>query len=133
MKIGDKIRYYRKARDIKAQTICDNLGISQSTYSKIENDKYKIDIVTLKKIANELEIDIDKLISEDKISICHTNNENSTGGSGIIVTNNVSDKLNKALEDQIEVLKELNNNLKTENFRLNNLVVKLQNEIKKFQ
>ena len=43
MNIGENIRNHRKEKDIKAQTIYDKLGISQSTFSKMENDKYKID------------------------------------------------------------------------------------------
>lgn len=54
MTIGETIRKYRKEKDLKAQVIYDKLGISQSTYSKIENNKYKMDINTLKDIATAL-------------------------------------------------------------------------------
>jgi transcriptional regulator with XRE-family HTH domain len=118
MNIGENIRNHRKEKDIKAQTIYDKLGISQSTFSKMENDKYKIDIKTLKEIATELDVDISKLIGEDKISINHTNTDNGTGGSGIVVTNNHSEKLILVLENQIELLKDINIDLKKENLKL---------------
>jgi transcriptional regulator with XRE-family HTH domain len=114
MNIGDKLRAHRKEKDMKAQEIYDKLGISQSTYSKMENNKYKIDIKTLKEIATELGVDVVKLIGEDKISINHTNADNSSGGSGIVVTNTHSEELITSLKDQITLLKEQNLNLKEE-------------------
>lgn len=109
MNIGETIRKHRKEKDMKAEEIYHKIGISQSTYSKIENNKYKMDINTLKDIATVLEVDIAKLIGEDKISINHTNSDNASGGSGIIVTNNNhSEKLIDSLESQIELLKEQN-------------------------
>ncbi len=108
MNIGDTIREHRVKKDLKAHVIYDKLGVSQSTYSKMENNKYKMDIKTLKDIASALEIDIVKLIGEDKIAINHTNSDNGSGGSGIVVTNNHSDKLIESLENQILLLKEQN-------------------------
>ena len=108
MNIGETIRKHRKEKDMKAEEIYHKVGISQSTYSKIENNKYKMDINTLKDIATVLEVDIAKLIGEDKISINHTNSDNASGGSGIVVTNNHSEKLIDSLESQIELLKEQN-------------------------
>jgi transcriptional regulator with XRE-family HTH domain len=90
MNIGDNIRKHRIEKDKKQQEIYEAIGVNQSTYSKIENNKYKMDIETLKNIANVLEVDVTKLIGEDKIEINHTNNDNSHGGSGIIVNNNHS-------------------------------------------
>ncbi len=74
----------------------------------MENNKYKTDINILKDIASVLEIDIVKLIGEDKIAINHTNSDNGFGGSGIVVTNNYSEKLKESLENQIVLLKEQN-------------------------
>lgn len=108
MNIGENIRKNRIEKDMKQQEIYEAIGVNQSTYSKIENNKYKMDIETLKNIANVLEIDIIKLLGEDKIEINHTNNDNSQGGSGVIVTNTHSEKLIGSLENQIELLKEQN-------------------------
>lgn len=121
MNLGENIRKYRIEKDKKQQEIYEAIGINQSTYSKIENNKYKMDVETLKKIANALEVDITKLIGEDKIEINHTNNDNSQGDSGIIVNNNHSEDLIVSLKEQIDLLKEQNhlnkeiiNNLKQE-------------------
>lgn len=115
MNIGENIRKIRKEKDKKQQEIYDAIGVNQSTYSKIENNKYKMDIDTLKSIAKVLDVDIIKLIGEDKIEINHTNNDSSSGGSGVIVTNAYSDNLIKSLLEQIELQKEIIINLKKEN------------------
>jgi transcriptional regulator with XRE-family HTH domain len=125
MNIGDKIRKYRLEKDKKQQEICETIGINQSTYSKIENNKYKLDIETLKKIACVLEVDLIKLIDGDKTAINHTNNDNYQAGHGLVVNNNHSLDLIVSLKEQIDLLKERNhinkeiiNNLKEENILL---------------
>ncbi len=118
MNIGDNIRKHRIEKDKKQQEIYEAIGVNQSTYSKIENNKYKMDIETLKNIANVLEVDITKLIGEDKIEINHTNNDNSHGGSGIIVNNNHSEDLILSLKEQIILLTKINSNLEEENAAL---------------
>lgn len=115
MNLGENIRKIRKEKDKKQQEIYDAIGVNQSTYSKIENNKYKMDIDTLKNIAKVLEVDITKLIGEDKIEINHTNNDNSIGDSGIIVKDSHSEDLISSLKEQISLLKEVNSNLKLEN------------------
>lgn len=115
MNIGENIRKIRKEKDKKQQEIYDAIGVNQSTYSKIENNKYKMDIDTLKNIAKVLDVDLIKLIGEDKIEINHTNNDSSSGDSGIIVKNSHSDDLIIALKEQIVLLKEQNDSLRLEN------------------
>ena len=118
MNLGENIRRIRKEKDKKQQEIYDAIGVNQSTYSKIENNKYKMDIETLKNIANVLEVDITKLIGEDKIEINHTNNDSSSGGSGVIVTNNHSEDLISTLKEQIVLLNKINLKLENENHQL---------------
>ncbi|MGZ9674887.1 helix-turn-helix domain-containing protein [Flavobacterium sp. GNP001] len=106
MKIGENIRKYRLEKDKKQQEIYEAIGVSQSSYSKIENNKRKIDVATLKKIATVLEIDIAKLTGENKIAI--NNNDNSKIETNIAVHHNHSEELIESLREQIELLKELN-------------------------
>ena len=123
MNIGENIRKYRLEKDKKQQEIYEAIGVNQSSYSKIENNKYKIDVATLKKIATVLEIDIAKLIRENKIAI--NNNDNPKIATSIVVNNNHSEDLIVSLKEQIDLLKEQNhtnkeiiNNLKQENMLL---------------
>ena len=118
MNLGENIRKIRKEQDKKQQEIYDAIGVNQSTYSKIENNKYKMDVETLKSIANVLEVDITRLIGEDKIEINHTNNDSSSGGSGVIVTNNHSEHLIVSLKEQIVLLNKINSKLEEENTTL---------------
>jgi transcriptional regulator with XRE-family HTH domain len=126
MNIGENIRKHRIEKDKKQQEIYEAIGVNQSTYSKIENNKYKMDIETLKNIANVLEVDITKLIGEDKIEINHTNNDSSNGGSGIIVNNNHSEDLIIALKEQITLLGKINAKLEEENQSLKDQLKKVQ-------
>ena len=127
MNLGENIRKTRKEQDKKQQEIYNAIGVNQSTYSKIENNKYKMDIETLKNIANVLEVDITKLIGEDKIEINHTNNDSSSGGSGVIVTNNHSEHLIMSLKEQIILLNKINSKLEEENTALKVTITALNN------
>ena len=127
MNLGENIRKTRKEQDKKQQEIYNAIGVNQSTYSKIENNKYKMDVETLKNIANVLEVDITKLIGEDKIEINHTNNDSSSGGSGVIVTNNHSEHLIMSLKEQIILLNKINSKLEEENTALKVTITALNN------
>ena len=118
MNIGENIRRIRKEKDKKQQEIYDAIGVNQSTYSKIENNKYKMDVETLKNIATALEVDLNKLIGEDKIEINHTNNDGSVGGSGVIVTINHSEDLITTLKEQVVLQNKMINKLEEENTQL---------------
>ena len=126
MNIGENIRKHRIEKDKKQQEIYEAIGVNQFTYSKIENKKYKMDIETLKNIANVLEVDITRLIGEDKIEINHTNNDSLQGDSGIIVNNNHSEDLIIALKEQITLLGKINNKLEEENQSLKDQLKKAQ-------
>ncbi|MFC1823518.1 helix-turn-helix domain-containing protein [Thermodesulfobacteriota bacterium] len=56
------IRAWREYKQIKMNALAKKVGISSSYLSQIENGKRNPTIVTLKAIAEELEIDIDMLI-----------------------------------------------------------------------
>lgn len=102
MNIGENIRKCRREKDLKAEQVFERIGISQSTYSKIENNRCKIDINILKSIAVVLEVDVAILIESEKK----------------LVNYKESKKLIKSLESQIELLKEQNSILKQENILL---------------
>ena len=115
MNIGENIRKYRLQKDKKQLEIYEAIGINQPTYSKIENNKYKINIETLVDIATVLEVDITELMGLNKIEKNHIINSNCSSG------NNHSVDLIVSLKEQINLLKEQNqinkeiiNNLKEE-------------------
>ncbi|WP_374174614.1 helix-turn-helix domain-containing protein [Flavobacterium tructae] len=99
MNVGENIRRCRREKDLKAEVVFEKIGVSQSTFSKIENNRCKIDVEILKNIAAVLEVDVVILMGIE--------------GRNIKVED--SDKLIKSLENQIELLKEQNLILKKEN------------------
>ncbi|MBO9582932.1 MAG: helix-turn-helix transcriptional regulator [Flavobacterium sp.] len=98
MNIGENIRKCRREKDIKAEEIFEKIGISQSTYSKIENNRCKIDIKTLNNIAKALGVDVIVLLGIERKDINYSN----------------TDTLIISLENKIELLKEQNSLLKKE-------------------
>jgi len=98
MNIGENIRRCRREKDLKAEQVFEQIGVSQSTYSKIENNRCKIDIEILRKIAAVLGIDVVELLSIEKKTTQYKEFHN----------------LVKTLEDKIVLLKEQNLLLKEE-------------------
>jgi transcriptional regulator with XRE-family HTH domain len=107
---GTNIRKIRELKNIGQQYMAEKLGISQSSYSDIENNRTKITSDKLDKIAQILSVSIDdiKNFSESVIF-------NSCTQSGYINTNNINplDKIQDLYERllsekdaQIAVLKE---------------------------
>jgi len=51
LQIGNNIRIWRVLKGLKQITVAKQIGLSKSTLSKIENDKTKISLYHLQKIA----------------------------------------------------------------------------------
>ncbi len=70
--VGEKIRFFRKNRDMTIQELADAICKSKATVSKYENGQIAIDIVTLYDICKALGIHVDQLLYReptfDKIS-----------------------------------------------------------------
>lgn len=113
MSIGNNIRKYRIEREIKQIEMTDRLGISQSTYSKIESDRYKIDINLLKMIAAILEVDISKLL-DNQVSYNYVSS-NDTLSEKLIL--NLEERICD-LKKQVKLQKVENKYLKLEISRL---------------
>jgi transcriptional regulator with XRE-family HTH domain len=128
MSIGHTIRKNRQKKDIKAVEIYEKLGISQSTYSKIENNKCKIDINTLKEIALIINVDLKILLDESKITASEKlEKRENTNSSDLNI------RLINSLENEALLLKEQNYFLKNE---LQNKCIKidqLKNKIKELK
>ena len=59
--IGNNIRKWRNLKGIKQIDLAQQIDISKTTLSKIENDKQEVNILRLQKIANCLKIKITQL------------------------------------------------------------------------
>ncbi|MFB9080595.1 helix-turn-helix domain-containing protein [Flavobacterium procerum] len=125
MNIGELIRKIRLTKDIKSVVIYEKLGISQSTYSKIENNKYKIDIKILKEISTILSTDLTTLIGEEKeVKIDQMKKNDIENDTNIY-------KLIKSLETQSELLREQNSFLKNEINNKNREIKQLKQKLAK--
>ncbi|MGY0425983.1 MAG: helix-turn-helix domain-containing protein [Polaribacter sp.] len=96
--IGSKIRKVRKVKGFSQEYMAISLGITQNSYSKLENQKTKLSLELINKISEILEIDFIDLISFDENSIFDKNNN--------MLDNNFSKELKELYEDQIIHLKE---------------------------
>ncbi|KNF06978.1 putative transcription factor [Gottschalkia purinilytica] len=67
MEVGKRIRDLRRVLDMTTYELAQKTGFSQSTISKIETGKRKIDIDTLETIAKALKVSPSKLLEEESV------------------------------------------------------------------
>lgn len=65
VQIGAKIKYYRTIRTLEQITLADRLGITSQYLSKLERGAAKPSMDLLFLIAQELNVDITKLLKEE--------------------------------------------------------------------
>lgn len=117
--IENNIRRFRELKGYSQEYMAQELGISQSSYAKIENGSTKITIDRLQQIAEILDIEVSSLISSSKQPIFNQKNEKGAYGNGYVENLHVEnkemtekllaekDKLILKLEKDIEFLKKL--------------------------
>ncbi|MBX3101666.1 MAG: helix-turn-helix transcriptional regulator [Bacteroidetes bacterium] len=99
--IGNKIRMVRELRGYSQEYMADRMGISQTSYSRLESEATDLTLSRLDQVANVLEINpMDLLAMEEKFIF--QNNTNC----GIAAYNHGSFTMNdiKSLEDKIKQL-----------------------------
>jgi transcriptional regulator with XRE-family HTH domain len=62
---GSKIRMIRELRGLSQENIAQRLGITQTTYSRIENNQTKLDTAVLSKLAKELGVTTADILSNE--------------------------------------------------------------------
>jgi len=103
MLIGQKIKKLRELKNLTQEYMADQLGLTQSGYSKIETGEVDIPYSRLEEISKVLTIKPEDLISFNEnmvFNIMH----NQTGNG--LVINHTSDNEKKLYEDQIKFFKE---------------------------
>lgn len=98
MEIGKKLRTLRAEKGLTQEKIADLLKIPQATYSNLENNKGKLDLKLIEKVANVLEVDVIDLLREDGLTFY--NQKNKGGNNGLII-NQLSEKLIEQYEQRI--------------------------------
>ena len=83
MKVHEKIRFMREAKDWSQEEMAVKLNMSVSGYSKIERGESRAYIPKLEQIAEVLEVDLTELIAFGERHILI--NENSNNHSGNVI------------------------------------------------
>lgn len=104
MEIGKKLRTLRAEKGYTQEKIADLLNIPQASYSNLENNKGKLDLKLLEKIATIYEIDVLDLLKDEGIIF---NQKNKTGINNGLVINHLNEKLIEQYEQRIAELKEI--------------------------
>lgn len=77
--IAEKVKKYRKERDMRQEALAQALGVASQSVSKWECGEGYPDITLLPAIANFFEVTVDELIGNDEISAKEDINENYFG------------------------------------------------------
>lgn len=65
MKFGQNIKQIRKQRNLTQKQLADQIEISRSYLSDIENGRKNLSIKTVKKLANSLGLSVTDLFNDD--------------------------------------------------------------------
>ena len=102
--LGKRWRTLRVEKGFTQEYLSDLLKIPQASYSKLENNKGKIDVKVLKKIADLYEIDLVELFKTEHVIYNNQTDSNSNN----LIFNQLSQKLIEQYENRISELKEMN-------------------------
>jgi transcriptional regulator with XRE-family HTH domain len=103
--VGNKIKKIRELRNFSQNYIADQLGITQATYSKIENDEIDINISRLNQISKTLGVRVEDIFAFDEKFIFQNFSDTSTA-NGILIQNGISTEEKKLYESQLQQLRE---------------------------
>ena len=113
MHIGQKIKKLRELKNLTQSHLADELGVTQSAYSKIEQGETEVSYSRLEKIAFVLGMKPEELIAFNESMVFNISN-NSNGGNVFshIQQQAISDGERKLYDEQINLLKTEINYLK---------------------
>ena len=104
--IGARIRQFRLEKEYSQEYMANRLGITQSGYSRSENNAGEMSVSKLNEIARILEIDLSDLITSNKNNYFQNNSlDNHSVGGNIIINHYPTEGLQKIEEMLIELVK----------------------------
>lgn len=84
--IGTRIRRIREERGLKQEFIADEMGITQSSYGRLEKDDNRLTATKLIKISEIQNVSVSVLFGEKATNIIHENSgDNAQAQIGTIV------------------------------------------------
>ncbi len=108
--IGQKIKKIRELRNFTQQHMAQELGVTQSAYSKMEMGESDITYKKLEHISSILGIPVDEIVTFNDQMVFNVMHNQT--GNGLVVNKGISDQERALYEDQIQFLKEQNEYLK---------------------
>jgi transcriptional regulator with XRE-family HTH domain len=111
MHIGQKIKKLRELKNLTQSHLADELGLTQSAYSKMEQGETEVSYSRLEKIASVLGMKPEELIAFNESMVFNVMH-NQTGQGFVISNNAISDGERKLYDEQINLLKTEINYLK---------------------
>jgi transcriptional regulator with XRE-family HTH domain len=114
MSIGGKVRKHRMIKGLSQNALAINADVSQSIISSLESDKSIPNSIMLNRIAKELEVDINELLSDE--NIVQNNSDKAIGNihSQVTINNHFPENIIETIlknQEQIAQLIELQNRL----------------------
>jgi transcriptional regulator with XRE-family HTH domain len=86
-KIIHNIKTIRESKNITAEHLAGQLGVSQSTYSRKENGDIEFSLPELVKVSEALEVPLVKIIDLDLAKVINQNNHDTASGNQNIIEN----------------------------------------------
>lgn len=104
--IGTRIRKIREERGIKQEYIAEEMGITQSSYGRLEKDDNRLTATKLMKISEILNISVSVLFGEKATNVIHENKgDNAQAQIGTFVQ---QDKEHiESLKEEIKFLRKI--------------------------
>ena len=109
--LGDKIKALRKLKRMKQKEFSELINVSQQTVSKYEHNLFVPPLVTLKRIAEVLEINISDLVQTKEFQEENQKIENITDmkdlvqylvDSNLVDKDNITKEIEKALMESVK-------------------------------
>lgn len=118
MDVGSNIKKLRELKNFNQNAMAEMLGISQKTYSNIENSGNNVTVEVIEKIAAILQVSFNKILELNAESIFNNNSQ-----SGGFVHHNNSPTYNYLNDKNIELYEKL---LEEKDIRIKGLEAQLQ-------
>ncbi len=104
MHIGQKIKKLRELKNFTQTHLAQELGVTQSAYSKIELGESEVTYSKLEKISEVLGMKPEDVISFNESMVFNVMHNNNGHNGFVINNNNITDNERKLYENQIKFL-----------------------------
>jgi transcriptional regulator with XRE-family HTH domain len=112
MHIGQKIKKLRELKNLTQTHMAEELGLTQSAYSKLEMGETEVPFSRLEKIAGVFGMKPEDVIAFNESMVFNVMHNNNGSNGFVINNNNITESERKLYEDQITLLKDEINHLK---------------------